>query len=263
MTSIHASIPLDLREASINARRRGEDPGTALRKGVNERPELRGKGTSLSSVIMKKLPQRIASDQSIQAQRDDTQTPNNSAGEDDNMSASKENDPSLSPSPVFPPGRRPTLTKRPLSDLPCPIEPQEPQETSCLSPSDQNIINNAPSGSTSEAVHRGPQLSERNSSANTSGRIINDPNNNCRAVSAPESMDAENGRPAKRICFGEVKEHAHSGSRYGDGKQEQAKPTVLSSVLGNVPPTGARKASAPSVLGNAKAGKPRVGLRRL
>ncbi|MCJ1233539.1 hypothetical protein MMC14_001497 [Varicellaria rhodocarpa] len=73
-----------------------------------------------------------------------------SDSEDDEASASKENDPALSPTPVtapLPNPRRPTLGKRPLSDLPTPVDTEandDDEAPPILSPSEQNIANNAP-----------------------------------------------------------------------------------------------------------------------
>ena len=113
MTSIHARIPPNLRSAAIEARTRGEEK---QKSGVKtyEAPD------------------------------------HSDTGEDDEVSASKENDPSISPSPVSPPPtiqprRNTILGKRPLSDLPTPEEPpsdDESQTHSHLSASERNIAAN-------------------------------------------------------------------------------------------------------------------------
>ena len=264
MTSIHASVPSDLRDASLSAKMRGEDPGTTLPEDCLSRPFIKDKRTGLSSVIIKKLPQRIVSDQSVQNQHFKTQNADNSAIEEDGGSASKENDPALSPIPVIPPSpRRPTLIKRPLSDLPCPHGPTETENPECLSPSEQNVINNSSPELTRDPFYMGAQLAERNSLVNSSFRHYSDTTSNHQTISNPESTDTENGRPFKRICSDEAKENAQAGYAQVDGRSEQGKALKLNGVPGVVKATGLRKASAPSALGGIKAGKARVGLRRL
>lgn len=112
MTSIHARIPPNLKAAVADARTRGE-----------EKPKQRIK-------IFESGDQ--------------------SDVEDDESSASKENDPSISPSPVSPPPTLPVrrntvLGKRPLSDLPTPEEPpSEDEQQRGLSASEKNIVANTP-----------------------------------------------------------------------------------------------------------------------
>lgn len=129
-----------------------------------------------------------------------------------------ENDPSLSPSPVTFPTlspRRPTLGKRPLSDLPTPTEPDSGDEEG-LSPSERNIAaNTAFSG---EAEPRKEEeimkLAERSRGVN----FVSPGRNNSwqqEAVLAgcggAESVVYDEGveeRPKKRICSAEGKENA-------------------------------------------------------
>jgi ubiquitin-conjugating enzyme E2 S len=69
--------------------------------------------------------------------------------EDDEALASKENDPSISPSPVSPTApvqRNSVLGKRPLADLPIPVEPLDDQLL--VSASERNVIANTPNLST-------------------------------------------------------------------------------------------------------------------
>ena len=112
MTSIHARIPPNLRAEVNRAKTRGE-----------EKPKQ-------EIVIFESDAQSDAEDEA---------------------SASKENDPSISPSPVSPPPSLPlrrntVLGKRPLSDLPTPEEPpsDDEEQHACLSASEKNIIANTP-----------------------------------------------------------------------------------------------------------------------
>ncbi|KAL3463303.1 hypothetical protein BJX64DRAFT_127003 [Aspergillus heterothallicus] len=123
MTSIHAAVPSDMRDAVTEAKMRGEEAGTTVPEQEEISRNLRSrKGTRIQSVTMKKRqPQR----------RETTSTPEpepqQSDDENENPSvASKENDPSLSPSPVklasVPSSlslspRKNAHGKRPLADL--------------------------------------------------------------------------------------------------------------------------------------------------
>lgn len=268
MTSIHASIPLDLRDATLAARRRGEEPGTTTLEDLEQRPTMRGKSASSSSVIMKKAPQRTTKQQLAPIQR---QVPRNDDGtaseEEDEESASKENDPMLSPSPVpAQTPRRPTLSKRPLSDLATPIEPDdEPIEASCLSPSDQNVLNNTislPNDKPTNEPCKAPPLAERSQAVNFTGHGLQDVSSRDLAALPVEgkAMD-DSTRPAKRICSDESKENL-SEQRPSLKLPERPQSTVniTSKMTAPVP----RKASAPGSLGTANGKrKARVGLRRL
>lgn len=266
MTSIHASIPANLREAVSAARRQGESPETAPREEKDQRPTLKGKSASSSSVVMKKLPQRLIASQSVPPLRA-ISLDGESDVEDDEASACKENDPALSPQPVLTQSpRRPNLTKRPLSDLPCPTE--EDLERQCTSPSEQNIANNitqSHADTSTSNTRPGSQLSERDQLVNTTGRSLQDASTNG-AVFISDNTDAA-GRPAKRICSNETKENAVEGHRIlaVDKPSASSSSTKLSDIPAKIQSVGARKASAPGSLGagGVKGGKARVGLRRL
>ncbi|KAL2843099.1 ubiquitin-conjugating enzyme/RWD-like protein [Aspergillus pseudoustus] len=123
MTSIHAPVPADMRDAVTEAKMRGEDAGTAIPEQEELSRNLRSrKGTRIQSVTMKKRQP---------ARKDAPSTPDPesqqlSDDENENLScASKENDPSLSPTPVklatipslsLSP-RKNAHGKRPLADL--------------------------------------------------------------------------------------------------------------------------------------------------
>ncbi|KAL1962702.1 hypothetical protein VTN77DRAFT_9246 [Rasamsonia byssochlamydoides] len=126
MTSIHAPIPQDMREAVMEAKRRGEDPQMALRMEDDLQPVTARKSTRATSLVMKKKPSQSQerSDQRTQSEQESHEQGSDDE-DDDSAVASKENDPSLSPSPVrIPPPspRKNVLGKRPLSVLATPID---------------------------------------------------------------------------------------------------------------------------------------------
>lgn len=270
MTSIHASIPSNLRDAAHAAKRRGEEAGATILDDPEQRPTMRGKFASSSSVIMKKPSQRKTSPQSAPIPRQVARGEDDSASEEeeeDEKSASKENDPMLSPSPVLAQTpRRSLLVKRPLSDLLTPLEPDdESTEASCLSPSDQNVLNNRfplPTDPAPKEPCKAPPLAERSQAVNLTGRGLQDASPNDMAALPVEGKAGDDDtRPAKRVCSDESKENI-SESRRSLKLAEGPQPTVniTSKVIAPVP----RKASAPGTLGAGSGkGKARVGLRRL
>lgn len=269
MTSIHANIPTDLRAATLAAKARGEDPGTKTLGDTDQRPTLKGKAASSSSVVMKKLPQRMAVIPSPPILKPQIQNDDDSASEEDNEeSASKENDPMLSPSPVpTQTPRKPTFEKRPLSDLPTPVEPEEGghTETTCLSPPDQNIINNHVNPaltSTLSDPHKASQLTERSRDVNYTIRIFQGTDTNGSSVSLPNPKETDDtGRPAKRVCSDDSKENL--SAEHPSKILPQKTSSVISSVT-KAAILAPRMSSAPSSLGTGNAkGKARSGLRRL
>ncbi|KAJ0413909.1 ubiquitin-conjugating enzyme/RWD-like protein [Aspergillus carlsbadensis] len=132
MTSIHAPVPDNMRDAVIEAKMRGEDANTAVPEQQQEETSRnlrsrKGAGTRIQSLTMKK--------RQLQPQRGEhptTPEPQQQSDDDDENEnpscAFKENDPSLSPSPVklaaIPSSRALSLSprknahgKRPLADL--------------------------------------------------------------------------------------------------------------------------------------------------
>lgn len=267
MTSIHASIPLDLRDAALAAKRRGEEPGdAAISEDQEQRPTIKSKSASSSSVIMKKHPQRIASTQSAPTPRLVTQDGETSANEEDEGSASKENDPMLSPTPVpvqIP--RRPTLVKRPLSDLPTPTEPdEETTEASYLSPSNQNVLNNTfsiPTDAEQSESCKASSITTEYQAVNFTGRGLQDASPNGLAALPIEASIADDGtRPVKRICSDESKEDISAKSSLKLPERPQSTTNSVSKVAAPAP----RKPSAPASVGAGSVkGKARIGLRRL
>ena len=266
MTSIHAAIPDELREAALAAKSRGEEPGAIVAENIERRPKMKYKSMTSSTLVMKNMPHRLSSNQLTPSPRQLVQE-HDPTNEDDESSECKENDPMLSPSPV--PAllqRRPTLTKRPLSDLPIPIETHSDSgHAPLLSPSEQNIANGSDSTSSNTkggSSRKGAQLAERDTSRNTNGHRLLDVDLNDMATQPLEDQIAEDGpRPSKRVCSEEGKENAleeHSYIRLPDW------PLPVMTGMSRECLSNSRKASAPSStnVGSVK-GKSRVGLRRL
>ena len=136
-----------MKDAVLEAKRRGEAAGSAIKDERDERPLFKTKSSSSSPVVMKKA-QTIKSESPgvVASQVSNFDLCSDSDMDYDEPSASKENDPSQSPSPVMAQSpRRPALAKRPLSDLPTPPEPDSEDDGAiALSPSERNIVANIP-----------------------------------------------------------------------------------------------------------------------
>lgn len=220
MTSIHARIPSHMKDRVLEAKRRGEEVGSAIRDECDERPLIKTKSSSSSSVVMKKAqiiksgsPRVADSQQSMCEQCSDSDM------DYDEASASKENDPSQSPSPVMTQSpRRPTLAKRPLSDLPTPPEPDsEDDGATALSPSERNIVANTPylssplATTSAESPRQNLKLTERSRTVNCTSRGLQDVSKDgLGAVHFDIKVDAEvEELPAqKRLCVWAEKENS-------------------------------------------------------
>ncbi|KAI9880354.1 MAG: hypothetical protein M1830_003965 [Pleopsidium flavum] len=291
MTSIHASIPSDLKEAVLAAKRRGEEAGTEIREDVEQRRATSQRATSLSQVIMKRRPQlpqltssRTQSALSIDrvqrasselsAHNPSSQQPDEIEALDDDIdetTASKENDPSLSPSPIspaIPSPRRNILGKRPLSALPTPIDPDAEDEANSLSPSERNIANNAPyfpsdqhcTGAPGSRPRKSPKLAERSKEVNSSGRVRDDTDG--APVIRPFEDKDEAGTGKECVSLDEGKENVTEGNAWKE-KSSVVKKGLPSAVVAK--PAATRKVSTASTssAGSGKNAKPRIGLRRL
>ena len=266
MTSIHAAIPDELWEVAMAAKSRGEEPGAIVAENIERRPRIKYKSMTSSIMVMKNLPHRLPSIQLTPSPRQLVQE-NDPTSDDDESSECKENDPMLSPSPV--PAllqQRPKLEKRPLSDLPVPIEPySDSSHAPLLSLSEQNIANGSPSTSSNTkpgSSRKGSQLAEQNTSRNTNGRRLQDVEINDKATQPLEDQIADDGpRPSKRVCSEEGKENASEGHGY---IRLPERPSPVMSGMSRECLSTPRKVSAPGStnVGGVK-GKSRVGLRRL
>ncbi|KAI1920451.1 hypothetical protein LOZ65_004051 [Ophidiomyces ophidiicola] len=178
LTSIHAPIPAELRDVAFQAKRRGEDPSLSIKINKEFTLPLQPKrdATRPSAVVMKKKKTMTSIRREVDSKFDidvtseiwqesppiyHQETESDDEAEDP-ASASKENDPSLSPSPVTlpppPSPRRSVLGKRPLAalDTPQPAEVliiDEPEEDDGngadnrfrhdLSASERNVVANS------------------------------------------------------------------------------------------------------------------------
>lgn len=253
MTSIHASISPDLLNGAMAAKRRGETAGTAIGKDPEERPTMKGKtASSLTGVVMRKLPERITSTQSAPSNPYQALEGEDPASEDeDDNTASKENDLARSP-------RRPSLVKRPLVDRLIDEQEYDVTDTPCSNSSNQNVLKhvNPLAGITaSDESRKGLQLVEWSQSVNMTGRGLQESGGN-----GVGSVDFE-GRPIKRICLDLGKENTLE--TWGPRKVVE-KPLPSASAATKVGEPASRKASASSSSGTSSVkGKSRVGLRRL
>ena len=268
MTSIHAGIPTDLKGAALAAKRRGEEPATNIVEDAESRPMMKVKSASSSGVLMKKVPHRITSTQPAAVPPDSTYSDENStSAEEDETSASKENDLMLSPSPVLPqsPGR-PSMLKRPLSDISTIVGPQsDPIGGSGMSPSDQNILNNTLTvivDPLSQEQCEVPERTGQSRAVTSTSRGLQDTSaNSSTALPIQQRASHDGCRPTKRVCSDGSKENIF-GDRHVDWLPESSLPAVSSTS--KVSTCKSLGTSAPNALGVGSAkGKARIGLRRL
>lgn len=156
MTSIHARIPATMRQAVDSARRQGEEDPSSVSAAKDMRaPASRINARLESTLLRKKLscshprPPPLPLTRVSAAGR----VPELSEDEEDH-DPSKENDPSQSLSPVTQSPRSPrknVLGKRPLSELPVPIDPEDE-----MTESEKNIAVNQVSQN-AVARHSSPQ----------------------------------------------------------------------------------------------------------
>lgn len=258
MASIHAPIPAAIKDIVREARLRGEDENTPVSETEKkDRPLSTRAHSSSSSVIMKK---KAISNSANQAGSGTASTlPEDD--EDEAHDPSKENDPSLSPSPVTPPvllsPRRSTLGKRPLSDLPTPIELEDDDG---MSESQRNIsANMTPRSLSREAndaespLRKSPKLSELSGKmVNASGRGRDETNKDSKSV-LPTEDEKEN-----------VDKNRSATPRVhpSEGNQGVSRADNVAAKPNSVRPT-MRKTSTASSTSSNKSGKARIGIRRL
>lgn len=307
MTSIHAPIPDDMREAAMEAKRRGEEEGTVIREEEERRPVGARKTSCTHTVVMKKrtgknqtsgeTSNNQVADSSKAEQGSEEQDLDIDVSDDENddpASASKENDPSLSISPVvIAPSspRKNVLGKRPLSVLATSPDPDTvmddagDDESHRMTASEKNIAAN--SGNVSQQRSSSPQkksqkLLELRKGANASSRIREDDNMN----NTQDSMDwtgSLKGRESQHQIYEDGDESNDDGKEnYGSSttskeREGAAKPTISgsSTALHTISPVPSatvqsnRKVSKPATgtrkVSSTASGKPkpRVGIRRL
>ncbi|CAG8009535.1 unnamed protein product [Penicillium salamii] len=187
MTSIHAPIPQDLKAAVTEAKLRGEEAGATLNEQEDDtriQPAQMGtrtrartkKNTGKTSATPSHTfhqPTPPMSDDIIEDEDED---------EDDPANESKENNPSLSPSPVslVPPRLRKTaLGKRPLSVLSIPYSEDDgdlmliddDNETDTQMTSNERNISANTRSRTSSPLRKTPKLSTLCGGVNATGRL--------------------------------------------------------------------------------------------
>lgn len=262
-----------VREAKL----RGEDAGTVIPEKEQEqsRPSQAQKGTRVHSLRMKAKPSSNSEPSSHRPSTNLIQGPSShhyqhhqptqettystiSDSEDEDLtSATKENDPSLSPSPVklAPPSpRKNAHGKRPLSVLSMPLDPDIDHqdynnEVEAMTESEKNIAANEPD---SGPQRKSPKLSILNRSANFTRpgdelTIFEDPDP---FVTNRESLDGKENQ-------------ASSGQSKPQSKNQSAlsstsKPPASAST--SKKPTATSRPAPPS---SSSKRKPRIGIRRL
>lgn len=225
MSSIHAPIPKDLRDAVMDAKRRGDEMDNTIQEDQHRIFSGPKKQLTTSSVIMKRPVQQPADDSrridelnirmkqnsqgksTTSSQRETDDMPDDEENAENN---SKENNPSLSPSPVIPPAlvpRKSVLGKRPLSVLASPEEPEmmlvddidtdtDIDSDNGMTASEKNIAANKTT-STENTRHpptqqrKSPKLIEPSRGVNAPNLIRNDNINNLGESSASENSNLQ------------------------------------------------------------------------
>lgn len=181
MTSIHAPIPPDYAIAAREAKYRGEDPGSISEEQEETHSLRTRKQPRLNTGTIIKPARRAPPTNQQHAQPPTDENMSDSENEDP-ASASKENNPSLSPTPVrhTPPSPRKGLGKRPLSVLSVPY-PEDPDTEMMIIDTDEDQI---------QDHYHHPSSSEQNITANTR------PNTRSRSQSPRKSPKRSSRRPA-------------------------------------------------------------------
>jgi ubiquitin-conjugating enzyme E2 S len=253
MTSIHAPIPPGLKNSVLEAKHRGEDPSSIHREEDTTTQRPRKQQCLHPGTIKNQVPDDTISD----------------SENDDPASASKENNPSFSPTPVrlTPPSPRKTaLGKRPLSVLAMPY-PEDPDADMMLVDSD------------SEHDSLPKSSSEQNISANTRTRTAS-PQRKSPKLSLSKG-NASFRRDDLQI-YEDVPDRTLDLSRSGDGKENhtstgmkdvlvqdkaansfgQTQGLSVKPVTSSASRVSKKVAGGPRKVSLAKA-KPRIGVRRL
>lgn len=290
MTSIHAPVPADMKEAVTAAKQRGEDAGITIREEDETRSIGVRKTSATHKVVMKKKMQK-EQDEGVQSAeptrlqpeenglseaRSEEQDVNMDISEDeddDPASASKENDPSLSPSPVAIAPPSPRKNKRPLSVLATWTDPDMvmvdagEDEFDGMTASEKNIAANiATEGSQRPILLRKPsKLAELERGTNAPSCMWTDDSGS----HAQDAMDfSGSGRQQiyedlngslriPRRNSGEGKENY--GSAVGSKEKAMSMKRVVTGPAGSMP-----SASMPSTLLHpSKVSKPAAGNRKV
>lgn len=202
MASIHAPIPKDIRDVVMGAKRRGEDPQKVIIFEGNNVSSLAKQSVATGIRVITKKRSDQHQEESFPPEgslgslgygpesRDIASGADASDAEyDDPAIASKENDPSLSPSPVapVPPGpRKSILGKRPLSVLATAFDPDtvmldtDGRVFDGMTASEKNIAANsddAAQPSSYSTPRKSPKLSQWHKSVTLPNEMFNNVGN--------------------------------------------------------------------------------------
>ncbi|CAG8886999.1 unnamed protein product [Penicillium egyptiacum] len=307
MTSIHAPIPPNLKDAVTEAKVRGEEAGTALEEKEEDptikrpRKQARTRAATIKKTARNTTPSVNPSQSSYPSQSSSnpfaqpsppmTDNVMSDSESDDPDSASKENDPTLSPSPVHlaPPSPRKTaLGKRPLSVLSIPypedsdadmmlIDSDNDNDNPAMTSNERNITANTGSR-TSSPLRKTPKLSLLCGGVNASGRLRDE-------MPIFEDLPQLAMQDPLRRLSGDGKENR--GSATARGLKEKREYHPMKTLNGSTPLSPAHaqlstpSLSSPSISGSSTSGiskkkamsgphkrlavriKPRIGIRRL
>ncbi|KAL5356916.1 hypothetical protein BJX96DRAFT_162745 [Aspergillus floccosus] len=291
MTSIHAPVPTELKDTVIEAKSRGEDAGAIPipeENSITTRSLRSRKGVPTQSVTMKKNTRRThvlspppqPSHPTGRADLTDAEPSDTDSDAENVSNASKENDPSLSPSPVkfAPPSpRKNALGKRPLSVLTMPLDRDldddldEDSDVDGLpmTASEKNIAANARHAEPDRSPQRkSPKLSVLHQGINASGRFRDDDLKifeDAADIVPADDFDRRrsgDGKENHALPFGGSKTGS-AAHRPGHG-QDAAALAPSAGAVGSGSKTarpipGTRKISGTQ----GKKPKPRIGIRRL
>ncbi|KAA6411094.1 MAG: hypothetical protein FRX48_05406 [Lasallia pustulata] len=238
MTSIHAMIPTELRDAVVEAKKRGEEAGTEIRE--DEEQELKTTRHAFSSSLLRKRAPPSSPSNAPPGSPDSKPPPLSQDDEDSSpSSAHKKNDPSLPP-PVPPPPPPPHPRQTPPLRPPHPPDPEDsscedPTTTSTTASSSQNIAANSQNIASAFPPRRSPKLATRSKLLTAPGRhSSNDPplippfeDASSSPPSHSHAVDDEvDAPPHKRVCSAEGKENfaaVAAGGGGGDKGEKVAK----------------------------------------
>ena len=277
MASIHARIPRNLQNEVLEAKRRGDEseatPVDRMRQQLlasDKSCATAGIDGERSNYLNTSSFQTARSSPHIRVDYSEEHNDSSDADTDDEASASKENDPSLSPSPVTLESPRISASiKRPLSDLPIPTEPEnDPGSLSGSNFSAQNIPNNvslssAPLGLILNDPIESLKLMERSRIANHISCALHESGMDRHVVMSRDARAfSDDDLPAsKKICSREEKENGLE--ELGNGVVA-ARPVIAN---GNAPTARLSAMIARKSMLNpavpTRTARPRVGLRRL